>query len=100
MARTMFLAIGLMLALSAQAGHEPKTIQLAVSKDLVANIRALQKAEMSAVLVLSGGARYEGKIADVGNETVLVTELAGREFYAALVRLSDVVAVEARARNR
>ena len=52
------------------------------------------------VLAVSGGASYAGKIKDVGSVGVIVTELRGKEFFDAWVRLDAIVAMEERVRIR
>ena len=50
-------------------------------------------------LVLSNGKSYRGKLGSVGNETVLLTQIAGKEFYDVLIVLGEVAAVELRVRG-
>jgi len=50
-------------------------------------------------VVLSNGKSYRGKVGSVGNETVLVTQIAGKEFYDVLIELDEVAAVEVRVRG-
>ncbi len=50
-------------------------------------------------VVLGNGKSYRGKIGTVGNETVLVTQIAGKEFYDVLIELDEVAAVEMRVRG-
>lgn len=45
---------------------------------------------------LCGGQTLAGKVAEVGDHHVVMTELVGKEFYDAHVRLEDVSAVVAR----
>jgi hypothetical protein len=49
-------------------------------------------------LVLANGKSYRGKLGTVGADTVLVTNLVGKEFYDVLIKLDDVAAVELRVR--
>jgi len=50
-------------------------------------------------LVLANGKSYRGKLGTVGDQSVVVTELAGKEFYDVLIRLDEVSAVELRVRG-
>ncbi len=50
-------------------------------------------------LVLSNGKSYRGKLGPVGGATVLLTQIAGKEFYDVLIELDDVSAVELRVRG-
>jgi hypothetical protein len=52
-----------------------------------------------AEIVLTNGKSYRGKIGSVGSETVLVTQIAGKEFYDVLIELDEVAAVELRVRG-
>ncbi len=51
-------------------------------------------------LKLLSGQDVEGKIAKVGTEAVVVTELAGMEFFDATVRIDQVAAVLVRVRSK
>lgn len=50
-------------------------------------------------LVLTNGKSYKGKLGKVGTDTVLVTDIAGKEYYDVLIEIDDVSAVEVRARG-
>jgi len=50
-------------------------------------------------VVLTNGKSYHGKIASVGNETVLLTQIAGKELFDVLIELDSVAAVELRVRD-
>jgi hypothetical protein len=52
-----------------------------------------------AEIVLANGKSYRGKIGSVGGETILLTQIAGKEFYDVLIDLDEVAAVEVRARG-
>src|SRR5689334_15361683 len=49
-------------------------------------------------LVLKNGKSYRGKLGTIGTESVLVTNLVGKEFYDVLIALSEVAAIELRSR--
>lgn len=50
-------------------------------------------------LVLTNGKSYRGKLGTVGSDTVLLTNIAGKEFYDVLIVLDEVAAVELRVRG-
>jgi hypothetical protein len=50
-------------------------------------------------LVLANGKSYRGKLGAVGNATVLLTQIAGKELSDVLIDLDDVSAVELRVRG-
>jgi hypothetical protein len=50
-------------------------------------------------LVLSNGKSYRGKLGTVGSDTVLLTQIAGKDFYDVLIVLDEVAAVELRVRG-
>jgi hypothetical protein len=51
-------------------------------------------------LALRSERSYSGKLTMVGDSVAIVSELAGKEFYDAVIALSDIVAVEVRVRDR
>ncbi len=51
-------------------------------------------------LTLKSGRSYSGKLTMVGDSVAIVAELAGKEFYDAVIAISDLVSVEFRARDR
>ena len=52
------------------------------------------------VLQLIGGQEVSGKIVEVGDQTVHLSELTGKEFYDALVRLDHISALVIRVRDK
>jgi hypothetical protein len=50
-------------------------------------------------IVLANGKSYRGKLGTVGGKTVLLTQIAGKEFYDVLIDLDEVAAVELRVRG-
>jgi hypothetical protein len=50
-------------------------------------------------IVLTNGKSYRGKLGTVGNDTVLLTQIAGKEFYDVLIVLDEISAVELRVRG-
>jgi hypothetical protein len=63
------------------------------------NLKALQAAGKAVELVLNNGKSYGGKLASVGDNAVVVTEISGREFYDALIVIDEIAAVELRVRG-
>ena len=50
-------------------------------------------------LVLNNGKSYRGKLGTVGSDTVLLTQIAGKDFYDVLIVLDEIAAVELRVRG-
>ena len=50
-------------------------------------------------IVLANGKSYRGKLGTVGKDTVLLTQITGKEFYDVLIDLDAVAAVELRVRG-
>ena len=50
-------------------------------------------------LVLSNGKSYRGTLGSVGSATVIVSQIAGKEFSDVLIALDAVAAVEVRVRS-
>jgi len=51
-------------------------------------------------LQLSGGQEISGKIVEVGDQAVHLSELTGREFYDAIIRLDHISALVLRVRDK
>jgi len=50
-------------------------------------------------IVLTNGKSYRGKLGTVGNDTVILTQITGKEFYDVLIVLDEIAAVELRVRG-
>jgi len=50
-------------------------------------------------VVLQSGTELSGKVKDVGNNTLTLSELSGKELFDAVVDLDDISAVQFRARE-
>lgn len=86
---------GALLALTvATAGAEG----LSTSGDIQAALAGLG-AGRDVEIVLANGKSYRGKLGTVGKDTVLLTQIAGKEFYDVLIDLDAVAAVELRVRG-
>lgn len=67
----------------------------------VRNILEQAKAEKIRIeITLRGGKGLAGLVGELGDHNVVLTQLAGKEFYDAFVRLDEIVAVEARVRGK
>ncbi len=86
-------AILLLTVTSAFAGLEPK------ADDTVKSILSRQVGQ-SVELRLKNGEKIAGKVEMVGKDLVQLTQLAGAEFYEAVVVMDDVAAVVARAKAK
>ena len=73
---------------------------LNASQTMRDNLKQLQGAGKSAELVLKNGKSYRGKLAAVGDHSVLVSEIVGREFFDALIAIDEIAAIEVRARGQ
>ena len=51
-------------------------------------------------VVLSNGKEYRGRVAAVADDALLLTGIAGREFFDALIDTDEIVAIEAQARQQ
>ena len=73
-----------------EAAQNPGTIREALEQQL----------GKRAKLKLASGQDLEGKVMEVGDEVVVINELAGMEFFGATVRLDQVAAVIVRTRTQ
>lgn len=68
-----------------------------VNASLADNLRALTGKKVH--LSLAGGASLTGSVKAVGNELLHLEKLEGKEYFDALVRLTDIAAVDTRFRD-
>jgi hypothetical protein len=96
------LACALALGIGAASAEEPaakRPLTLSTSgtmRDALMRLGDGAEVEIS----LANGKSYRGKLGSVGDHSVIVTELAGKEFYDALIKLDDISALEVRVRGR
>jgi hypothetical protein len=64
------------------------------------NLQALMAAKQAATVVLKNGTSYRARIGGVGEQHVVLTEPAQKEFFDVLVPFEAIAAVEVRARER
>jgi hypothetical protein len=89
-------AIGAASPVRAQAAD---AASLNASQGMGDNLRRLAEAKKPVEVVLRNGKSYKGKLGAVGDHSVVITEISGREFYDALILTDEIVAVEVRARD-
>jgi hypothetical protein len=70
------------------------------SHDLRATLELARVESVKIELHLRSGKSFVGSVGGLGDHHVVLTQLTGREFYDALVRIEDISAIEARVRNR
>ena len=93
-ARMQWLAGALLVASVATAKAEGLT----TTGDMQAALAGLG-AGRDVEIVLANGKSYRGKLGTVGKDTVLLTQITGKEFYDVLIDLDAVAAVELRVRG-
>ena len=96
--RRSLSAAVLTLALALGAGVPVASVHAQQSEASAANPGSIRQAleqqlGKRAKLKLVSGQDLEGKIAEVSDEVVIVSELTGMEFFGATVRLDQVAAV-------
>src|SRR6188508_1649427 len=85
------ILVGTASAVRAQGGE---AAVLNASQSMGDNLRHLAEAKKTVELLLRNGKSYKGKLGAVGDHSVVVTQIAGRDFFDALVLIDEVVAVE------
>ena len=90
---SLIVALFLTAVGSLQAGLEPKP------DDTVKSVLARQVGQ-TVELRLKNGEKIAGKVEMVGKDLVQLTQLAGAEFFEAVVVMDDVAAVVARAKAK
>ena len=74
-------------------------MNLNASWSWIDNLKAAQSEKSKVEIHLRGGGTLAGTVAAVGDHAVHLTQLAGKEFFDALVRLDDISALEVRVRK-
>jgi hypothetical protein len=69
-------------------------------QDSVAAVLKRLEGKAVKLRLAGGGEEISGKITKVGKEVVHVTDLSGRDFYDAVVRIDQVAAVSVQVRGR
>jgi hypothetical protein len=87
--------IAIMVAAGAQA-QSP----LNPAKSIEANLQTFVEGKQVVTVVLSNGKEYRGRVAAVADDALLLTGIAGREFFDALIDTDEIVAIEAQARQQ
>ena len=83
---------------SAAAGQESK-MQIEETETIATFLKRLEGKPVRLRLAGSGE-EVSGKLAKVGQEVVYLSELSGREFFEAVIRIDQVAAVVVQTRNR
>lgn len=91
------ILIGPASSVRAQSGGDAAVLN--ASQSMGDNLRHLAEAKKTVELVLRNGKSYKGKLGAVGDHSVVVTQIAGRDFFDALVLIDEIVAVEVQARD-
>lgn len=93
------LFVSLFLVGSAAAARAQQIEAVPTSTETVKSVLIRHKGARVA-LRFASGEELAGRVDSVGDQTVLLTELAGREFFDAIVELDDVAAVVFRAKGK
>ncbi|MCP5153410.1 MAG: hypothetical protein H6983_04525 [Ectothiorhodospiraceae bacterium] len=86
---------------SAAQQEDPRAVPVFDADHPVTAILEAARAKGKAlILQLGGGLSYTGKVKAVSAHAVVLTELAGKEFFDAWIPLASIVAIEERVRLR
>jgi hypothetical protein len=94
------LAIGGMFALTTPSAMLAEDQSLTVQGNQVLRDNLQKKVGAKVTLQLSGGQEISGKVMEVGETAVHLSELTGKEFYDAVVRLDYISALVVRVRDK
>jgi hypothetical protein len=94
------LAIGGMLALTTSSAMLAEDQSLTVQGNQVLRDNLQKKVGAKVTLQLRGGQEISGKVMEVGETAVHLSELTGKEFYDAVVRLDYISALVVRVRDK
>lgn len=94
------LALGSVLTLTAPLSVFAEEQSLTVQGGQAMRENLQKKVGTKVILQLSGGQEVSGKVVDVGETVVHISELTGKEFYDAVVRLDHISALVLRVREK
>ena len=99
------VAGGILLASAPMKAQEKPAAQVATAvrfeeQDSVSSLLKRHEGRVVKLRLAGSGEEITGKVQKVGKELVHLSEVAGREFYDALVRVDQVSAVVVQARGR
>ena len=84
----------------AEAAKDDGKVTLNGSQSTEELLTYLQTAKKKVNLMLRNGVTYGGKIGWVGPQSVVLTELTGKEFFDVRILLTEIVAVETQIRSK
>lgn len=96
--RAAVLAAAFALGAGATVHAQSAPTPLSAAGDMRAALRRLGEGR-DVEIVLANGKSYRGQLGAVGEDTVLLTRIAGKELYDVLIDLDEVTAVELRVRS-
>lgn len=94
----LFLAAALPPIAAAQSNK--KYVQFNATHSFANILKQAMTRKARIILHLRSGKTLGGRVAGVGANHVVLKGLARREFYDAIVRLNEIAAIEARARDK
>ncbi len=83
---------------AAEIGDAETRLSLGLS--IPEQLRALSKQRKRVTLLLRGGQTLTGIVTDASTSQIHLSELAGKEFFDALIRVEEVSALEVQVRRR
>jgi small nuclear ribonucleoprotein (snRNP)-like protein len=85
----------LVVCASSAAAESP----LNATKSLRDNLQTFVGNKQAVTVVLKNGKEYRGRVGAIGDQSVVLTEIAGKEFFDVIVPIKQIMAIEARARE-
>ena len=74
-------------------------MELNVDAGFRANLEAAKAEGLPVHVTLTNGARYEAWVGNMGEQFVVLTKLANKSFFDALIRLDAIASLEVRVRG-
>ena len=74
-------------------------MQFVAERNIRDTLRQAQVEKAKVTVYLRSGATFTGLVKDSHDHHVILTELAGRELFDALIQIEDISALETRVRN-
>ncbi len=93
------LIVGLLFSTSPLFSQEKQELKLSSVFSIPKLLDTAKEQKIKVEVVLKNGKSYKGFVGDVGNNTCVITQLDGKNFFDALILVEEIVAVEVQTRK-
>lgn len=74
-------------------------MELKAAASITETLKTAETEKQRVEIYLRNGAKFEGTVQSISNYNVVLAKLSGREFYDAIIKIDEISAIVARARD-